>query len=69
MVRNFTTSPQPGLIKHQIFPQNYSIDTIAILITGVFGLSIIPIILGYIDRIRIKNGLNSSKGMALDIVV
>ena len=41
--------------------------SIAALITGIFGLSIIPIILGSIDLIRIKNGLKSSKGIAFDI--
>jgi hypothetical protein len=41
--------------------------SIAALVTGIFGLSIIPIILGAIDLSRIKNGAASAKGKGLDI--
>jgi hypothetical protein len=41
--------------------------SIAALVTGILGLSIIPIILGAVDLNRIKNGLASAKGKGLDI--
>jgi hypothetical protein len=41
--------------------------SIAALITGILGMSIIPIILGAVDLSRIKNGAASPKGRGLDI--
>ena len=41
--------------------------SIAALVTGILGMSIIPIILGAIDLKKIKNGLASPKGRGLDI--
>ena len=41
--------------------------SIAALVTGILGMSIIPIILGAIDLGRIKNGEASPKGRGLDI--
>lgn len=41
--------------------------SIAALVTGILGLSIIPIILGAVDLSRIKNGAASSRGRGLDI--
>ena len=41
--------------------------SIAALITGILGLSLIPIILGSIDLSRIKKGLTSPRGKGLDI--
>ena len=41
--------------------------SIAALVTGILGMSIIPIILGAIDLKKIKNGLASTKGKGLDI--
>lgn len=38
------------------------------MVTGVLGLSIIPIILGWVDLSRIKKGLSSDEGKILDIV-
>jgi len=40
---------------------------IAALVTGTLGMSIVPVILGSIDLVRIKNGLESSKGKGFDI--
>lgn len=41
--------------------------SIAALVTGILGMSIIPIILGAVDLSRIKNGAASSRGKGLDI--
>jgi len=41
--------------------------SIAALITGILGMSLIPIILGAVDLSRIKNGVASAKGKGLDI--
>ena len=41
--------------------------SIAALVTGILGMSIIPVILGAIDLNRIKNGLASVKGKGMDI--
>ena len=41
--------------------------SIAALITGILGLSIVPIILGAVDLSRIKNGVASEKGKGFDI--
>jgi len=41
--------------------------SIAALVTGILGLSIVPIILGAVDLSRIKNGVASSKGKGFDI--
>ena len=41
--------------------------SIAALVTGLLGMSIIPIILGAVDLNRIKNGLASAKGRGMDI--
>jgi len=40
---------------------------IAALVTGIFGLGIVPIILGAVDMSRIKNGAASEKGKGFDI--
>ena len=37
------------------------------LITGIVGMSIIPIIFGSIDLVNIKNGLESPRGKGFDI--
>lgn len=39
----------------------------AALVTGILGMSVIPIILGAVDLNRIKNGLASPKGKGFDI--
>ncbi|HEY4696082.1 MAG TPA: DUF4190 domain-containing protein [Candidatus Hydromicrobium sp.] len=41
--------------------------SIAALVTGILGLSIIPIILGAVDLSRIKNGVASPSGKGFDI--
>jgi len=41
--------------------------SIAALITGLLGMTIVPIILGAIDLSRIKNGLASPRGRGMDI--
>ena len=41
--------------------------SIAALITGIFRMSVIPIILGSLDLYRIKKGLASIKGKGMDI--
>ena len=41
--------------------------SIAALITGLLGMTIIPIILGGVDLGRIKNGLASPRGRGMDI--
>ena len=41
--------------------------SIAALITGLLGMTIVPIILGAIDLSRIKNGLASPRGKGMDI--
>ena len=41
--------------------------SIAALITGILGLSIVPIILAIVDIRRIKRGESSSQGMVFDI--
>ncbi len=41
--------------------------SIAALVTGIFGMGIIPIILGAVDMSRIKNGAASAKGRGFDI--
>ena len=41
--------------------------SIAALVTGIVGLSIIPVILGIIDIIKIRKGESSPRGMVLDI--
>ena len=41
--------------------------SIAALVTGILGMSIIPVILGAVDLNRIKNGLASVKGRGMDI--
>jgi hypothetical protein len=41
--------------------------SIAALVTGILGMSVIPIILGAIDLNRIKNGAASPRGRGLDI--
>jgi len=41
--------------------------SIAALITGILGLSIIPIILAVIDIMRIRRGESDPRGMVLDI--
>ena len=41
--------------------------SIAALVTGILGMSIIPIILGAVDLSRIKNGVASSRGKGMDI--
>lgn len=41
--------------------------SIAALVTGILGMSFVPVILGSIDLVRIKNGLSSSKGKGFDI--
>ena len=41
--------------------------SIAALITGIFGMSIIPIILGAIDIIKINKGVSPRSGLPLDI--
>ena len=40
---------------------------IAALVTGILGLSIVPIILGAIDLSRINKGLASKRGKGFDI--
>lgn len=40
---------------------------IAALVTGLLGMTIVPIILGAIDLSRIKNGLASPRGKGMDI--
>ena len=40
---------------------------IAALVTGILGLSIVPIILGAIDLARIKKGSAGSRGRGFDI--
>jgi hypothetical protein len=47
--------------------ENPSGLSIAALITGLTGVPIVPIILGAIDLINIKNGTSSSKGKGFDI--
>ncbi len=42
--------------------------SIASLITGIFGIFIIPIILGSLDLNRIKKGLTNEKNKILDIL-
>jgi hypothetical protein len=42
--------------------------SIAALITGILGLSIVPIILAIVDIRRIKRGESSSQGIVFDIV-
>ena len=41
--------------------------SIAALVTGILGMTFIPIILGAVDLNRIKNGLASPKGRGMDI--
>lgn len=41
--------------------------SIVSLVTGIIGLSLIPIIFGSIDLVNIKNGLASPKGKGFDI--
>lgn len=41
--------------------------SIAALITGLLGMSIIPIILGAVDLNRIKSGISSPRGRGMDI--
>lgn len=41
--------------------------SIAALITGLLGMTIVPIILGAIDLSRIKTGLASPRGRGMDI--
>lgn len=41
--------------------------SIAALVTGILGLSIIPVILGSVDLGRIKKGLAGSRGRGFDI--
>jgi len=41
--------------------------SIAALVTGILGMSIIPIILGAVDLNRIKKGLSSPRGRGMDI--
>jgi len=41
--------------------------SIAALVTGILGLSIVPIILGAVDLSRIKNRAASEKGKGFDI--
>lgn len=41
--------------------------SIAALVTGILGLSIIPVILGSVDLSRIKKGLASPRGRGFDI--
>lgn len=47
---------------------NASSIAIASLITGILGLSFIPIILGLIDLNRIKKGISGSDGKVLDVI-
>jgi len=42
--------------------------SIAALVTGALGLSVIPIILGSIDLKRISKGLSGTDGKILDII-
>jgi hypothetical protein len=41
--------------------------SIAALVTGILGLSIIPVILGSVDLKRIKRGFASPRGKGFDI--
>ena len=41
--------------------------SIAALITGILGLSMIPIIIGAIDVVKINKGESPRSGMALDV--
>ena len=41
--------------------------SIVALVTGIIGMSVIPIIFGSIDLVNIKNGLVSPKGKGFDI--
>ena len=47
--------------------KNASGLSIAALVTGILGLSIIPVILGSVDLGRIKKGLSGSRGRGFDI--
>jgi hypothetical protein len=47
--------------------KNISGLSIAALVTGLLGLSIVPIIIGSIDLNRIKKGIADSGGKAFDI--
>jgi hypothetical protein len=41
--------------------------SIVALVTGIIGMSVIPIIFGSIDLVNIKNGLESPRGKGFDI--
>ncbi|GAG73432.1 unnamed protein product, partial [marine sediment metagenome] len=41
--------------------------SIVALVTGIVGMSIIPIIFGSIDLVNIKKGLESPRGKGFDI--
>ena len=41
--------------------------SIVALVTGIIGMSIVPIIFGSIDLVNIKNGLVSPRGKGFDI--
>jgi len=41
--------------------------SIVALVTGIIGMSVVPIIFGSIDLVNIKNGLESPKGKGFDI--
>jgi len=45
-------------------PSGFSIVS---LVTGIVGMSVIPIIFGSVDLINIKNGLESPRGKGFDI--
>lgn len=54
-------------MEKEIKDQGPSGLSIAALITGIFGLSVVPIILGAIDIVKINKGESPRQGMPLDI--